>query len=142
MTDPDPRAWNRSIIEEFRANAGKVGGPFEGAPMILIHHRGAKTGTEHVSPLVYQAVGEDLAIFASKGGAPTDPQWFRNLVAHPEITVEVGTDTFAVTARVLEGSERDRVWTKQKEMMPGFGEYEQKTQGIRDIPVILLERAA
>lgn len=142
MTDPDPRAWNRGIIEEFRANAGKVGGPFEGAPMILIHHKGAKTGTEHVNPLVYQAVDQDFAIFASKGGAPTDPQWFRNLVAHPEITVEVGTDTFPVTARVLEGSERERVWTRQKEMMPGFGEYEQKTQGIRDIPVILLERAA
>jgi deazaflavin-dependent oxidoreductase (nitroreductase family) len=142
MTDPDPRAWNRGIIEEFRANAGKVGGPFEGAPMILIHHKGAKTGTEHVNQLVYQAVGQDFAIFASKGGAPTDPQWFRNLVAHPEITVEVGTDTFPVTARILEGSERERVWTRQKEMMPGFGEYEQKTQGIRDIPVILLERAA
>ena len=132
--------FNSRIIEEFRANAGKVGGPFEGAPMILVHHKGARTGTERVSPLVYQPVGENFAVFGSKGGAPSAPAWYRNVVANPEIEVEVGTDTIPVRARELKGDERAPIWEKQKKLMPGFAEYEEKTRGIREIPVILLER--
>ena len=140
MPDPDPNAWNRQIIEEFRSNAGKVGGNFEGAPMILVHHKGAKTGTERVNPLVYLPVGDNFAIFASKAGAPTNPQWFDNLVAHPRTTVEVGSDSIDVAARVLEGSEREEVWSRQKTVMPGFAEYEEKSKDFRQIPVVLLER--
>lgn len=134
----DPNDFNAAIIEEFRANGGKVGGRFEGAPMILVHHRGEKTGTERVAPLVYQAAGDAYVVFGSKGGAPTHPQWYRNLVAHPETTVEVGTETVSVRARVAEGDERERIWSKQKETMPGFAEYE-KTAGGREIPVVVLE---
>lgn len=132
--------FNQAIIEEFRANGGKVGGGFEGAPMVLLHHTGAKTGTERVAPLVYQADGDRWVVFASKAGAPTHPDWYRNLVANPETTIEVGTDTVAVRARVAEGDERERIWTKQKQLMPGFAEYEEKTRGIREIPVVILER--
>lgn len=131
--------FNQQIIEEFRANAGKVGGPFEGAPMILVHHTGAKTGTERVAPLVYQAVGDAFVIFGSKGGAPTHPHWYLNLVANPDTVVEVGTDTIPVKARVATGEERDQLWTKQKELMPGFADYEGKAAG-REIPVVVLDR--
>ncbi|HEY3941952.1 MAG TPA: nitroreductase/quinone reductase family protein [Acidimicrobiales bacterium] len=141
MPEPDRRDMNQQIIDEFRANGGKVGGNFAGAPMILIHHWGAKTGTERVNPLVYQPVGDDFAIFASKAGAPTHPAWFHNLVAHPDTTVEVGGESYAVRARVLQGAERDAIWEKQKSLMPGFAEYEEKSKGIREIPVVLLERA-
>ena len=130
--------FNAAIIDEFRANAGKVGGPFEGAPMVLLHTRGARSGAEHVNPLVYQPVGDDLAIFASKGGAPTHPDWYHNLVAHPDVTVELGPDTVALRARVAEGDERERIWSRQKEVMPGFADYEAKTP--RVIPVVILER--
>ncbi|HUZ09950.1 MAG TPA: nitroreductase family deazaflavin-dependent oxidoreductase [Acidimicrobiales bacterium] len=140
MAEPDANDFNRNVIEEFRANAGKVGGPFEGAPMILVHHLGAKSGAARISPLVYLPVGDDFAVFASKGGAPSDPQWFHNLVAHPATTVEVGTDTVDVRARVVAGDERDEIWSKQKQLMPGFAGYEEKTKGIREIPVLLLER--
>ena len=129
--------WNAKIIEEFRANAGKVGGPFEGANVLLLHTRGAKSGIERVNPVAYQPVGDDVAIFASKGGAPTNPDWYHNLRANPDVTVEIGTDTIGVKARVLEGEEREPIWTKQKQLMPGFAEYEQKTS--RQIPVVLLE---
>lgn len=135
----DANDWNRQIIEEFRANEGRVGGRFEGAPMILVHHRGAKTGAERVAPLVYQAVGDDFAVFGSKGGSPSHPHWYLNLVANPETTVEVGADTIPVRARVAEGEERERIWAKQKELMPGFAEYERTAQG-REIPVVVLER--
>ena len=131
--------WNRRIIEEFRANGGKVGGRFEGAPMILVHHRGAKTGTRRVSPLVYQSYGDAFVVFGSKGGAPTHPDWFRNLEANPETEVEVGTETIPVRARTAAGDEREQIWSKQKELMPGFAEYE-KTAGSREIPVVVLER--
>jgi deazaflavin-dependent oxidoreductase (nitroreductase family) len=131
--------FNSKIIEEFRANAGKVGGPFEGAPMILLHHRGAKTGKERINPLVFQQVGDNFAIFASKGGSPSHPDWYHNLLAHSDTTVEVGTDVIPVTARELTGEERTAVWERQKELMPNFAEYEQKAKG-REIPVILLER--
>ena len=133
--------FNTAIIEEFRANGGKVGGGFEGAPMILLHHTGAKTGTERVSPLVYQADGDRYVVFGSKAGAPSHPAWYRNLLANPDTTVEVGTETVAVRARVAEGDERERIWTKQKQLMPGFAEYEEKTRGIREIPVVILERS-
>ncbi|MBX3287087.1 MAG: nitroreductase family deazaflavin-dependent oxidoreductase [Actinobacteria bacterium] len=131
--------FNTKIIEEFRANDGVVGPPFEGAPMVLVHHKGAKTGTQRVTPLVYQPVGDDWAIFGSKGGAPDNPDWFHNLVANPDTEIEVGADTVPVSATVLSGDQRDEIWEKQKELMPGFAEYE-KTAGDRVIPVVLLTR--
>jgi deazaflavin-dependent oxidoreductase (nitroreductase family) len=130
--------FNTKIIEEFRANDGVVGPPFEGAPMVLVHHTGAKSGTERVTPLVYQPLGDDWAIFGSKAGAPDHPAWFHNLVANPETSIEVGAETVPVTATVLEGAERDEIWEKQKELMPGFADYEKATT--RTIPVVLLTR--
>lgn len=133
--------WNDNIIEEFRANEGRVGGPFEGHPLLLLHHRGAKTGIERVNPVACQPLGDGAwAIFGSKGGASTNPDWFHNLVANPDATIEIGTETFAVKARVAEGEEREPIWTRQKELMPGFADYEKKTP--RQIPVIILERAS
>jgi deazaflavin-dependent oxidoreductase (nitroreductase family) len=132
--------FNTAIIEEFRANDGQVGGGFAGAPMLLLHHTGAKSGRERVSPLVYQQVGDALAVFGSKGGAPTHPAWYLNLVAHPETTVEVGSETRPVVARVATGDERERIWSEQKRVMPGFAEYE-KTAGDREIPVVVLDPA-
>jgi deazaflavin-dependent oxidoreductase (nitroreductase family) len=131
---------NKGVIKEFRENAGKVGGMFEGAAMILVHHTGAKSGAARIAPLVYLADNDRLFVFASKGGADDNPAWFHNLVATPEATVEVGTETYPVTARVAEGDERERIWDEQKRVMPGFAEYEGKTT--RVIPVIVLERAA
>lgn len=135
----EPTDFNGKIIAEFRANDGKVGGPFEGAPMILVHHAGARTGTERVTPLVYQPVGESFAIFGSKGGAPDNPAWYHNLLAHPDTTVEIGTETLSVTARVAEPSEREVIWERQKERFPGFAEYE-VTAAPRTIPVVVLDR--
>jgi deazaflavin-dependent oxidoreductase (nitroreductase family) len=132
--------WNKRIIEEFRANEGVVGGPFEGMPLLLVHHTGAKTGTERVNPVAYQALDDgSFAIFASKGGAPTNPDWYHNQVANPRAKVEVGKETFDVMARVADGEERERIWSRQKERAPGFGEYEKNTS--RQIPVVILERA-
>jgi deazaflavin-dependent oxidoreductase (nitroreductase family) len=131
--------WNASIIEEFRANDGKVGGPFQGATMLLLHTTGARTGAERVHPVLYQAKGEDVVVFASYAGAPTHPAWYHNLVAQPEVRVEIGGDTVAMVARVAEGAERDELWERQKELVPGFADYEAKTT--RQIPVIVLERA-
>ena len=131
--------FNQKIIEEFRANSGKVGGPFEGAPMLLLHHIGAKSGTERVAPLAYRPDGERRIIFASKGGAPSHPDWYHNLVAHPEITIEVGDERdVPVTAVVLEGDERARIWQAQTTDVPQFAEYERNAGG-RTIPVIALE---
>ena len=131
--------WNEKIIAEFRENGGEVGGPFEGAPMVLVHHEGAKSGTERVTPLMYQP-GDDgqIYVFASKGGAPTNPDWYHNLVANPTTTIEVGTETKQVDARVLEGAERTAVWEKQKQDYPQFAEYD-VTSGDREIPVFALE---
>ncbi len=131
--------WNRQVIEEFRANAGKVGGQFEGAPLLLLHTTGAKSGEERVNPVMYQADGDRYVVFASKAGAPTNPDWYHNLRANPRATVEVDTDTAEVTARVAEGEERDRLWERQKQEFPGFAEYEAKTD--RAIPVVVLEPA-
>ena len=130
--------WNDKIISEFRANHGRVGGPFEGAPLLLLHTTGAKSGTERVSPIMYQAVDGGLAVFASKAGADTNPDWYHNLRAHPEARIEVGDETLAVTARVLDPSEREPIWEEQKVRYPGFADYEAKTD--RVIPVVLLER--
>jgi deazaflavin-dependent oxidoreductase (nitroreductase family) len=136
----DMNAFNRQVIDEFRANEGRVGGPFQGAPMVLLHTTGARSGQERITPLVYRPVNGDIAVFASKGGAPDHPAWYLNLVAKPEVTVEVGNETYPVTARVAEGDERERIWDEQKRAMPNFAEYEQKTT--RVIPVVLLERGA
>ncbi len=130
--------WNTRIIEEFRQNEGRVGGPFEGAPMVLVHHRGRRSGAERVSPMVYQPVDGAYAVFASKAGAPTNPDWYHNLLANPETTVEVGTDTVAVRVRELHDEERSAVWERQKAASPGFAEYEVKAAP-RQIPVLLLE---
>lgn len=135
-----PADFNAGIIEEFRANGGKVGGGFEGASMLLLHHRGAKTGTERVNPLVYQRVGDKMAIFASKAGAPAPPHWYLNLKANPDAEVEVGTETIPVRATEATGTEREEIWERQKREMPGFAEYEDKTRGVREIPVVVLER--
>jgi deazaflavin-dependent oxidoreductase (nitroreductase family) len=130
---------NQEIIEEFRANEGKVGGWFEGKPVLLLHTTGAKSGLSRVNPLMYQQVGDDLAVFASKAGAPTNPAWYYNLRANPNVEIELGTETIAVTARVADDAERDRIWGIQKERYPTFAEYE-KTAAGRKIPVVLLTR--
>lgn len=129
--------WNNDIIEEFRANDGMVGGHFEGRPLLLLHHEGARTGTRRVSPLMYQKVEGGFAVFASKGGADTNPDWFHNLKANPDATIEVSGDTIDVRADVVEGEERDAIWEQQKTDYPQFADYEQRTA--RDeIPVLVL----
>lgn len=130
--------WNRQIIEEFRANEGKVGGMFEGAPLLLLHHVGAKSGTHRVTPLMYQPVDVGYAVFASYAGHDRDPAWFHNLMANPETEVEIGTDKVKVKARHAVGEERDRIWRRQKQDRPQFAEYERKTAR-QEIPVIVLE---
>ncbi len=130
--------WNDRTIAEFRENEGRVGGPFQGRPLLLLHHFGARTGVERVNPLAYQRVGEGWAVFGSKGGAPTNPDWYHNLIANPRARVEVGTETFDVVARVAKGEERERIWGEQKRLMPGFADYETRTT--RAIPVVVLER--
>jgi deazaflavin-dependent oxidoreductase (nitroreductase family) len=137
---PEVQDFNARIIDEFRSNAGKLGGGFEGAPVLLLHHTGAKSGRARVNPLAYQPVGDDFAVFASRGGAPQNPDWYYNLVAHPDTEIEVGTDTIPVTAREVHGSERSEIWERQKTLMPGFADYDRKTEGIRQIPVLLLSR--
>ena len=134
----DMNDFNAQIIAEFRANDGLVGGPFEGATVLLLHTTGARSGAERVNPVVARREGDDVFVFASKGGAPTDPDWFHNLVADPSVTVELGTDTFAATAEVLEGAERDRVYAAQAADYAGFAEYETMTD--RVIPVVRLVR--
>lgn len=130
--------WNSNIIDEFRDNEGKVGGMFEGAPLLLLHHVGAKTETERVTPLMYQSIGGGYAVFASKAGADTNPDWLHNVKANPETKVEVGTEIVAVIARVAAGDEHDRIWSKQKQDWPQFAKYENKTAR-HVIPVVILE---
>jgi deazaflavin-dependent oxidoreductase (nitroreductase family) len=134
----DMNEFNRKIIDEFHANAGKVGGPFAGAPMILITHKGAKSGRMLTTPLVYTRDGDRVVIVASKAGAPNNPDWYHNLVANPTVTVEIGTEKFQARARVTSGEERERLFNAQAKMMPQFNEYKQKTT--RQIPVFVLER--
>jgi len=129
--------WNTAIIDEFRANEGRVGGNFEGAPMLLLHTVGARSGEPRVNPMVYRREGDAYIVFASKAGAPTNPDWYHNLVAHPDVEAEIGADTVTLTARVAEGEERERLWSAQKQVMPGFADYERKTS--RQIPVVVLE---
>jgi deazaflavin-dependent oxidoreductase (nitroreductase family) len=136
---PEVNDFNSQIIKEFRANGGKLGGPFEGASMLLLHHKGAKTGTERVNPVAYRPVGDSLAIFASKGGSPSNPDWYYNLKAHPETAVEVGSETIPVVARVADDAERAPIWEAQKRDNPGFADYEKQTT--RQIPVVILDRA-
>jgi len=131
--------WNSKIIAEFRANEGKVGGPFAGAPLLLLHTVGARTGQPRVNPVMYQPVGGSYAVFASKAGAPTHPAWYHNLLANPQVSAEIGTRTVPLVARVAEGAERDRIWARQKQDHPGFADYETRTT--RQIPVIVLDPA-
>jgi deazaflavin-dependent oxidoreductase (nitroreductase family) len=137
-----PNDFNNGVIAEFRANGGHVGGPFDGAPLVLLHHVGRKSGTEYISPLVYLPGDDDASfyIFASKGGAPANPDWYDNLIAAGHATVEVLTSTYQATVTELHGDERDRVFAEQVKHMPNFGEYAQKTEGIRTIPVLRLTR--
>ena len=128
--------WNQKIIEEFRANEGRVGGPFEGAPLLLLHTTGAKSGKERISPMMYLNEDGHTYVFASKAGADVNPAWYHNLVAHPEVTVEVGTETRQATAAEVDRAERDRIYARQAELYPGFAEYEAKTD--RVIPVVEL----
>ncbi|GAB0103183.1 nitroreductase family deazaflavin-dependent oxidoreductase [Nocardia sp. JMUB6875] len=136
--------WNTQIINEFRANEGRVGGPFEGAPMILVHHRGRKSGKAGVTPLMYQADEQDpkvMYIFASAAGAPKHPAWYYNLIDAGQAEVEVGTETFPVQVSEVTGADRDRIYDIQATRYPGFAGYAEKTAGIRTIPVLALRRA-
>jgi deazaflavin-dependent oxidoreductase (nitroreductase family) len=131
--------WNDPIIAEFRANGGKVGGQFAGGKMLLLHTTGAKTGQERVNPLAYQELGDGkYAVFGSKAGMPSHPDWYYNLKANPQVKIEIGTETVEAVARVAKGEERERIWEQQKKDAPGFAEYEKKVT--RKIPVVILER--
>jgi deazaflavin-dependent oxidoreductase (nitroreductase family) len=133
--------WNRRIIDEFRTNDGRNAGDFEGVPMIIVHHIGRKSGKTYENPLVYQpGPNGRMYLIGSFGGAPTDPAWFHNLLAAGRAKVEVAGDTFEVTATEVTGTERDEVFAKQKAALPAFGEYEKKTEGVRTIPVLALDR--
>jgi deazaflavin-dependent oxidoreductase (nitroreductase family) len=129
---------NRAIVEEFRANAGKVGGHFEGRTLLLLHTIGAKSGREYVNPVAYVRDGDDYIVVASKGGAPTNPGWYHNLLAHPHVTVEVGSEKFPVVASPALEPERTRLYDKMVDSMPAFADYRRKTN--RVIPVIILQR--
>ncbi|MCX5044154.1 nitroreductase family deazaflavin-dependent oxidoreductase [Aldersonia sp. NBC_00410] len=136
--------WNRKIIDEFRANEGKVGGNFEGAPMVLLHHRGRKTGRENVTPTMYlpdEQNPDTIYVFASKAGAPSNPAWYYNLTTAGQAQIECGTETYTVTVGEVTGADRDRIYAEQARRYPGFGEYEKKTAGVRTIPVLALHRA-
>jgi deazaflavin-dependent oxidoreductase (nitroreductase family) len=130
--------FNAQIIDEFRANEGRVGGQFEGVPLLLLHHTGAQSGKRYLNPLAYQADDGRYVVFASKGGAPTNPGWYYNLRANPDTTIEVGTETIPVHAEEATGQERDRLYRRQAARIPAFADYEQKTGG-RTIPVIVLD---
>jgi deazaflavin-dependent oxidoreductase (nitroreductase family) len=132
--------FNQKIIEEFRANQGKVGGPFKGSPMLLLTTKGAKSGRQHTTPVVYLAEGDVLYLFASKAGAPTSPDWYHNLVANPGVTIELGTEKFPAEASVVDRTERDRLYAKQAGNVPAFVDYEKKTTRI--IPVVRLKRSS
>lgn len=134
----DMNDWNRRTIEEFRANGGKVGGMWEGRPLLLLTTTGAKSGQRRTNPVMYLHDGDRLLVFASKAGATTSPDWYHNLVVHPEVTVEVGNETYEASATILSGQERDQLYAKQARSYPQFAEYQAKTT--REIPVIALER--
>lgn len=136
--------YNTQVIEEFRAHGGRVGGPFEGAPMVLVHHVGRRSGESYVSPMMYLPGDDDgvIYVFASKGGAPTDPGWYHNLVAAGSAEIELGTETLRVDVAEETGADRDRLYDEQARRYPGFAEYAVKTAGIRTIPVLRLTRTA
>jgi deazaflavin-dependent oxidoreductase (nitroreductase family) len=136
--------WNGTTIEEFRTNGGRVGGTFEGAPLVLVHHRGRKSGQEYVTPMMYLPHDADpnvIYVFATRGGTPVNPDWYYNLTVDGEGSVERGTETYRVTVRDVIGDERDRIYAAQARRYPGFAEYERQTEGIRTIPVLELRRA-
>jgi deazaflavin-dependent oxidoreductase (nitroreductase family) len=135
---PEVDDFNGKIIAEFRANGGRVGGPFHGSDILLLHHTGARSGLERVTPLAYQWVGDSFAVFASKAGAPVNPDWWHNLLAYPETVVEVGTRTVRVRARVAQPAERDVIYSRQKQRNPAFAQYEIKAAP-RKIPVVVLD---
>jgi deazaflavin-dependent oxidoreductase (nitroreductase family) len=142
---PGANEWNDKVIAEFRANGGRVGGNFEGAPVVLVHHRGRKSGREYVNPMMYlpdDADNDTIYVFASKGGAPSNPDWYYNLTALGETIVERGTETYPVTVRELQGDERDPIYDEHARRYPGFADYAKKTAGIRTIPVLELKRSS
>jgi deazaflavin-dependent oxidoreductase (nitroreductase family) len=135
--------WNAAVVEEFRAKDGQLGGNFEGAPVLLLHHRGRKSGREFVAPVMYLADEDDpstVYVFASKAGAPTNPDWYANLIAAGQTEVEVGAETYPVTVSDVTGEDRDRIYAEQGRRYPGFAEYAVQTAGIRIIPVVALHR--
>lgn len=131
--------FNKQITDEFRANDGVVSGPFEGAPVLILHSKGAKSGLERLNPLMYREEGDLIMIFASKAGAPDNPDWYHNIKANPDASIEVGAETRSVRARIADGSERDGIWERHKSAWPQFAEYERNTD--RTIPVVVLETA-
>ena len=140
MTSPrdEVNEWNRKNIEEFRANSGKVGGPFAGATLLLLHTVGARSGKERINPMAYRNLGEGrVAVFATRAGDPSNPDWYHNLVANPEVTAEIGTEPLAFRARTAAGDEREFIWSRQKSESPGFASYEAQTT--RQIPVVILD---
>jgi deazaflavin-dependent oxidoreductase (nitroreductase family) len=139
----DAGDWNTKIVAEFRANGGKIGGQFEGAPMTVLHHRGRKSGRDFAIPIMYLAedgVADTIYVFASNAGKPANPQWYYNLIAAGASTVEVGAETYAVQVEEVTGEERDRIFAEQTRRNPGFGDYAEKLAGVRDIPVVALRR--
>lgn len=134
----DANDFNQKVIEEFRANGGKVGGMFANRAMLLLTTTGAKSGQPRIAPLVYTTDGDRIVVIASKGGAPTNPDWYHNLLAQPLTTVEVGAEAYQARASVTSGAERERLYAAQAELMPFFAEYQRNTE--REIPVVVLER--
>ncbi len=132
----NPNDWNTGIIAEFRKNHGKVGGHFEGAPLLILHHKGARSGKARLNPMMYLKDGDRYLVFASKGGADSNPDWYFNIKAHPEAQIEVGDDTINVLAEEITGSERNMLYKRQASLYPGFAQYQEKTKRI--IPVIAL----
>lgn len=137
---PDRKDWNRQTIEAFRANSGRVGGVWEGRPLLLLTTTGAKSGRRRTNPVMYLREGNRLFVFASKGGAPTHPDWYHNLLAHPDVTVEIGDQTYQAIAKPVTGAERDTIYARWAQQYPQFREYQEKTRRI--IPVIELEPRA
>jgi deazaflavin-dependent oxidoreductase (nitroreductase family) len=141
MTASEFNEFNRNLVDHFRANSGTIHeGPFKGAPILLLTTTGRRSGQERINPLAYSRDGDRLVVIASKGGSPTHPEWYLNLVANPNVTIEVGPERFAAKATVPDGAERERLYDAQAKLMPGFAEYQRKTT--RQIPVVVLERIA
>ena len=130
--------FNTKIVEEYRANGGKLGGMFAGSDLLLLHHTGARSGTPRVSPLAFQRIGRSYAVFASRAGSAHNPDWLHNVLANPDTTIEIGTETILVRARLAEPAERDVIWDRQKKRVPQFADYERKAAP-RKIPVIVLD---